>query len=131
MPSGQGPPASADDRPFDHTPIATAELPATPTRDRNIAASAWVDAPERLLELGDGLDLDDRFREAAYKRRIGSWLLWRIGPAKGPARYLAVRADDLDVQCEFTLRALRDGEGVMPDGTAVDRFRDWKQSLLD
>ena len=41
-----------DQRPADHTPIHTEDLPATPTRDRNIVASAWVEAPAELLTLG-------------------------------------------------------------------------------
>ena len=122
---------SADERPFDFTPISTDELPPTPTRDRNIAASAWTDAPQRLLELGDDLDLPSELREAASKRRLGAWLLWRAGPAKGPARYFAVRADDLEAQREFTLFGNKQGEGLTPTGETVARFRDWKQSLLD
>ena len=121
---------SADERPFDHTPIRTVDLPATPTRDRNIAASAWTEAPRRLLELGDNLDLPADLIEAAFKRRLGDWLLWRAGPAKGPARYLAIRADDLSIQCEFTLFGARQGEGNSPTGETVTRFRDWKQSLI-
>ena len=77
-----------DERPIDDTPIHTADLPPTPIRDRNIPATAWVEAPESLLTLGD--DLPDR-PVAEYKRRIGPWLLWRAGPAKGAdARYWAV-----------------------------------------
>jgi hypothetical protein len=121
---------SADERPYDHTPITTTALPPTPTRDRNIAASAWTEAPHRLLELGDDLDLPEDRSEAAFKRRLGNWLLWRAGPAKGPARYLAIRADDLSIQCEFTLFFAREGEGHSPTGETVTRFRDWKQSLL-
>ena len=44
---------AADDRPFDFTPIQTSDLPPTPTRDRNIAATAWVEAPAELLQLGE------------------------------------------------------------------------------
>jgi hypothetical protein len=43
---------AADDRPVDDTPVATADLPATPTRDRNIPATAWIEAPEELRRLG-------------------------------------------------------------------------------
>ena len=74
-------------------PIHTEALPATPTRDRNIVATAWLEAPPELLQLG--ADLPDH-PEAEYKRRIGDWLLWRAGPAAGgDARYWAGRADDL------------------------------------
>lgn len=121
-------------RPADHTPIHTEELPPTPVRDRNIVASAWVEAPESLLRLGD--DLEGR-PEAEYKRRIGSWLLWRAGPAVGDAWYWACDADDLSRVCTFRLRPEHDGPagpangaGAGPDGRTVHRFRDWKTSLL-
>ena len=32
----------ADQRPLDDTPVHTADLPPTPTRDRNIVATAWA-----------------------------------------------------------------------------------------
>jgi hypothetical protein len=35
-----------DERPLDDTPVHTADLPLTPTRDRNIPATAWVEAPD-------------------------------------------------------------------------------------
>ena len=117
-----------DQRPADHTPIHTADLPATPTRDRNIVASAWVEAPAELLQLGD--DLANR-PGAEYKRRIGPWLLWRAGPASdGDARYWAARADDLGEQ--HTLRLFPDGsaDGVGPSGERHTRFRAWKEDLL-
>ena len=69
-----------DERPYDETPIHTADLPATPVRDRNIPASAWAEAPAALLALGD--DLPGR-PVADYKRRIGPWLLWRARPPLG------------------------------------------------
>jgi hypothetical protein len=118
-----------DERPLDATPVHTADLPPTPTRDRNIPATAWVEAPDSLLTLGD--DLPGR-PVAEYKRRIGSWLLWRAGPAKGAdARYWAARDDRLDES--FTLRLLPDGtaDGVGPSGARVDRFRAWKEDLRD
>jgi len=118
-----------DERPVDDTPVHTADLPPTPVRDRTIPATAWVEAPGELLALGD--DLPDR-PVAEYKRRIGAWLLWRAGPASGgDARYFACRADDTGVQC--TLRLFADGSasGVGPTGTLHDRFRSWKEDLLD
>lgn len=118
-----------DERPTDDTPIHTADLPPTPVRDRNIPATAWVEAPRTLLALGE--DLPDR-PIAEYKRRIGPWLLWRAGPAKGgDARYWAAPADDLDAQ--VTLRLFPDGtaDGVGPSGTRHDRFRSWKEDLRD
>ena len=118
-----------DERPIDETPVHTTDLPPTPIRDRNIPATAWVEAPDSLLGLGD--DLPDR-PIAEYKRRIGPWLLWRSGPAKGgDARYWAARADRLDEP--VTLRLFPDGtsDGVGPSGTRHDRFRAWKEDLRD
>ena len=40
----------ADQRPIDDTPVHTADLPPTPIRDRNIPATAWVEAPPELLD---------------------------------------------------------------------------------
>ena len=118
-----------DERPTDATPVHTADLPPTPVRDRNIPASAWVEAPDSLLRLGD--DLPGR-PVAEYKRRIGPWILWRAGPAKGgDARYWAAQAHDLDRA--FTFRLFPDGTGTGrgPDGVTADRFRSWKESLRD
>ena len=117
-----------DERPDDDTPVSTADLPDTPTRDRNIKATAWREAPESLLTLGD--DLPDR-PVADYTRRIGDWLLWRAGPATGgDARYWAARPEALDDP--VTLRLLPDGsaDGTGPDGSHHTRFRSWKESLL-
>lgn len=119
----------ADRRPFDHTPVHTADLPATPTRDRNIGATAWVEAPPELLALGD--DLPGR-PEPAYKRRIGRWLLWRAGPAvDADARYLAIDAGELSHQHTFRLDPDGRGEGRGPSGTVHTRFRTWKEDLRD
>ena len=118
-----------DERPLDPTPVHTTDLPPTPTRDRNIPAPAWVEAPAGLLRLGD--DLADQ-PVAEYKRRIGPWLLWRAGPARGgDARYWAARSDRLDRA--FTLRLFPDGtaDGMGPSGTRHDRFRAWKEDLRD
>jgi hypothetical protein len=118
-----------DERPVDTTPLRTEDLPSTPQRDRNIPASAWVEAPDSLLRLGSDLSGSP---EAHYKRRIGPWLLWRAGPAtKADARYWAARADRLDEP--FTFRLFRDGtgEGTGPSGTVHSRFRAWKEDLRD
>jgi hypothetical protein len=118
-----------DERPLDATPVHTDELPATPTRDRNIPATAWVEAPDSLLTLGD--DLPGR-PVAEYKRRIGPWLLWRAGPAKGAdARYWAAPAERLDDT--VTLRLFPDGsaDGIGPTGEHHTRFRAWKEDLRD
>jgi len=118
-----------DERPVDDTPVHTADLPPTPIRDRNIPATAWVEAPDSLLTLGN--DLPDR-PVAEYKRRIGPWLLWRAGPAtKGDARYWAAHVDRLEKP--VTLRLFPDGtaDGTGPSGTPFDRFRAWKEDLRD
>jgi len=118
----------ADERPYDLSPIETADLPPTPTRDRNIAASAWKQAPAALLTLGE--DLDIAADRTAYKRRIGDWLLWRAGPARGPARYLAIDSTNLDRNCMFFLDGAKNDIGHGPTGTEHTRFRTWKEDLL-
>ncbi|MEM8903462.1 MAG: hypothetical protein AAGA17_00790 [Actinomycetota bacterium] len=121
-------PLPADQRPFDHTPVDTSDLPETPTRDRNIAASAWSDAPEVLLSLGDDLG----HPEAAYKRRIHGWLLWRAGPARGAhARYLAIDPQDPSTTHRFDLHPDGRGTGTGPSGSTHERFRTWKEDLRD
>lgn len=118
----------AEDRPLDHTPVHTADLPATPQRERSIPAEAWVEAPEGLATLGADLG----HRQTYYIRRIGNWLLWRAGPAaKGDARYLAVAADDVSRQCAYRVRPDGTGEGVGADGEHHTRFRAWKEALRD
>ena len=117
-----------DQRPSDSTPIATVDLPPTPTRDRNIVASAWIEAPAELIGLGADLAGQP---EATFKRRIGTWLLWRAGPASGDhARYWAADATDLTRQCTFTLVPDGSGEGYGPSGQQHTRFRTWKEDLL-
>ncbi len=104
----------------------TVDLPATPQRDRTIPATAWIEAPAELIELGRDLGHE----LVAYKRRIGPWLLWRAGPAaKGNARYAALAADDPRVQYTFRLHPTGDGEGLGPDGVVHQRFRAWKEAL--
>ena len=126
--SSSGRPLRYDERPVDDTPVHTADLPPTPQRDRNIPATAWVEAPPELLALGD--DIGKPIAE--YKRRIGPWLLWRAGPAThADARYLAVRADDLTHQRTFRLFPDGSGRGEGPDGVTYDRFRQWKEALRD
>jgi hypothetical protein len=118
-----------DERPYDETPIHTDELPATPVRDRNIPASAWIEAPAELLGLGD--DLPGR-PVADYKRRIGPWLLWRAGPAAGgDARYWVARRDDLALSFTFRLFPDGNGDGLGPSGRRHSRFRSWKEDLRD
>jgi hypothetical protein len=123
-----GEPLRYDQRPVDDTPRHTDDLPPTPLRDRNVLATAWVEAPADLLALGD--DLPGR-PVAEYKRRLGPWLLWRAGPASGAdARYWVARADDLDVT--YTFRLFPDGNGAGDGPTASHtRFRIWKEDLRD
>ena len=117
-----------DQRPADDTPITTADLPATPTRDRNIVATAWMEAPDELLRLGDDLDGQP---VATFKRRIAEWLLWRAGPATGDhAMYWAADAADLHRQSTFRLFPDGSGAGIGPSGTQHTRFRTWKEDLL-
>lgn len=117
-----------DQRPVDDAPVHTEDLPATPQRDRNIPATAWVEAPPEVM----GLGADIGERDVFYKRRIGRWLLWRAGPAtKANARYVAVAADDLSLRYEFRLFADGSGEGTGPSGGGHSRFRSWKEDLRD
>ncbi len=125
LPSHQ--PLPYHERPLDETPVHTAELPPTPTRDRAIAASAWIEAPETLLRAGDDLGTG----VATYKRRIGDWLLWRSGPAtKADAIYVAVDSTDLARTLTFRLFPDGNGDGVGPSGERHTRFRSWKEDLL-
>jgi hypothetical protein len=120
-------PLPADERPFDDTPIHTEDLPATPVRDRNIAADAWIEAPSSVRQAGD----DIGGVRVAYKRRLGPWLLWRAGPARrADARYIAVLADDLSVHHFFRLFPDGSGDGIGPSGTRHTRFRVWKEDLI-
>jgi hypothetical protein len=120
-------PLPADARPVDPTPVHTADLPPTPTRDRNIPASAWIEAPDALRRAGDDIGAP----LVAYKRRIGRWLLWRAGPASGAdARYVAVAADDLTAMHTFRLHPDGSGDGTGPSGRRHTRFRAWKEDLL-
>lgn len=122
-------PLPYDQRPIDDTPVDTADLPATPQRDRSIPARAWSDAPRELLDLGADIAGQP---EALYKRRIGPWLLWRAGPAtKARARYWAARSDDLATQVTFDLHPDGTGAGKGPSGQEHERFRTWKEDLRD
>lgn len=117
-----------DQRPVDATPVHTADLPPLPQRDRNIPASAWVEAPNTLRTLGQPFAGD----EALYKRRIGGWLLWRSGPAtKADAAYLAIWFDDLARTHTIRLFPNGRGEGTGPSGASHERFRSWKEDLRD
>lgn len=121
-------PTPAEERPATDRDWHTSELPATPQRDFLIPAGRWVEAPSDLRELGADLGID----LVAYKRRIGRYLLWRAGPARGAdARYMALAVDDLGERFEFRLYPDGSGEGVGPDGRRHARFRAWKEALRD
>ena len=118
----------ADERPVDPTPVHTDDLPLTPTRDRQIPATAWIEAPPELLALGDDLGRP----LVAYKRRIGPWLLWRAGPAaRADSRYLAIDHRDLGRQFRYRLHPDGSGRGAGPSGETHERFRTWKEDLRD
>lgn len=124
-------PTPAEQRPIDARPVRTDELPDTPTRDRSIPASAWIEAPAELATVAADLPEPSTGAEARYLRRIGPWLLWRAGPARGaPARYWVCRADDLGVQFTFDLAPDGSGSGRGPS-TSHTRFRTWKEDLRD
>ena len=121
-------PTPAEERPPITHDVHTADLPPLPQRDSLIPVERWVEAPEVARTLGADLGIT----LVAYKRRIGDYLLWRAGPAKGAdARYLAVCADDLDEVYTFRLFPDGSGEGVGADGATHTRFRAWKESLRD
>lgn len=118
----------ADQRPVDPTPVHTIDLPPTPTRDRNIPASAWLEAPDELLRSGD----DIAQTAINYKRRLNDWLLWRAGPAvKADSRYIAIDSRDLSRVFYFRLFPDGVGDGVGPSGERHERFRSWKEDLRD
>ncbi|MEZ5206835.1 MAG: hypothetical protein R2690_07595 [Acidimicrobiales bacterium] len=118
----------ADDRPIDPSPVHTDDLPATPLRDRNIPATAWIEAPDAvLLTLGDEIGTGP----AVYKRRIGPWLLWRRSCTRRRAAYLAIDAADLSTQWRFDLAPDGSGTGTGPSGAHHERFRTWKEDLRD
>ena len=120
-------PVPAEQRPPTDRDWSTAELPNTPQRDFLIPAPRWREAPAELVHLGDDIGVS----LVAYKRRIGRYLLWRAGPARGAdARYLAIAADDLDRSYEFRLFPDGTGDGRGPDGESHARFRAWKEALL-
>ena len=129
------------DRPVDPSPVHTDDLPPTPQRTRTIPATAWAEAPAELLALGArfggpggegpgaGAIAGDT---ASFLRRIGPWLLWRAGPARGgDACYWTARADRLDEAFTFLLFPDGSGDGRGPSGERHTRFRAWKEDLRD
>lgn len=119
---------SPEDRPPVTVDYHTEDLPPLPQRDYLIPAERWVEAPRELRELG----ADFGVSLVAYKRRLGRYLLWRAGPAsRADARYMALAADDLAEQYTFRLRPDGSGDGVSADGRTHERFRTWKEALLE
>jgi hypothetical protein len=119
---------SPEDRPPVTVDYHTEDLPPLPQRDYLIPAERWVEAPRELRELG----ADFGVALVAYKRRLGRYLLWRAGPAsRADARYMALAADDLAERYTFRLRPDGTGEGVSADGRTHERFRTWKEALLE
>ncbi|MDW3176496.1 MAG: hypothetical protein R8J94_03805 [Acidimicrobiia bacterium] len=119
-------PVPAHKRPTDHTPVRTEDLPPLPIATYNIPAEAWIEAPAELLDAGTDIDQTD----IMYKRRIGSWLLWRAGPAsKANSRYVAIHEADLTRIHTFRLFPDGTGSGGGPSGTEHQRFRTWKEEL--
>ena len=126
MSASSGGPLPAHKRPINDTPVHTTDLPDLPIATYNIPASAWVEAPQALLDAGADIGQPD----IMYKRRIGPWLLWRAGPArKADARYVAIHCDDLTRIHTFRIYPDGGGDGVGPSGTDHVRFRTWKEEL--
>ena len=113
------------ERPFTTDVFHTSGLPDTPQRNFRIPGEGWIEAPATLLSLGDDLG-----EPTEYKRRIGRFLLWRAGPPVGEAWYLAINRTDLSDQYRFRLSG-KIGTGIGPDGVDHQRFRSWKESLLE
>ena len=120
---------AADDRPFDFTPVAD-ERPATDTHPRSQHRRHRLDSSSSSELLGLGEPLGISAEATAYKRRIGYWLLWRAGPARGPALYLAIDSRDLNRSHLFELTASGEHTGTGPSGAVHTRFRAWKEDLL-
>ena len=119
---------SPEDRPPVKVDYHTEDLPPLPQRDYLIPVERWVEAPRELRELG----ADFGVALVAYKRRLGRYLLWRAGPAsRADARYMALAADDLAERYTFRLRPDGSGEGISADGCTHERFRTWKEALLE
>ncbi len=118
---------AAEDRPPIAHRVHTHGLPALPQRHYLIPATAWIEAPATLLDLGH----DFGVTLVAYKRRIGRYLLWRAGPAVGAdARYAAVHDSLAAPLLTYRLHPDGSGSGIGPDAVLYTRFREWKQALL-
>ena len=122
-------PLRYDERPADRTPVHTVDLPATPTRDRNIVASAWIEAPPALIAsrcrpagtAGGGLQAAHRTVAAVACRT-----------RRRRRRPLLGGADETDLSQQHTFRLFPDGngDGVAVSGVRHTRFRAWKEDLI-
>jgi hypothetical protein len=110
------------ERPSVPDPGNTGDVAATGQRTYRNAASAWVEAPVQLRELGDVIE-----EPVEHKRRIGGFLLWRARPPVGEFRYVAI-ADDLSASFRFDLHG-RTGRGHGADGRL--HLRAWKERLRE
>ena len=115
-----------DERPADHTPIHTADLPPTPVRDRNIVATAWIEAPAELLGLGD--DLPGRPWPSTSAGSATGSVAGRPGNRRRRP-ILGGRATQLTEAVTFRLYPDGSADGVGPSGVRHDRFRAWKEEL--
>jgi hypothetical protein len=114
--------ATAEERPIDTTLVHTVGLPPTPQRDRNIPATAWVEAPAELLALG--VDIDQPSSRTSAASAAGCSGAQARG--EGRTRYMAIDADDL---AALHVPPVPDGHG---EGTGPTRrlraFRTWKEA---
>ena len=118
-----------DQRPPDHTPIHTEDLPATPTRDRNIVASAWIEAPAELLTLGSPTCPTNRKASTSAGSVIGCCGVPGRQPVATPATG-PVAPMISTVQHTFRLYPDATGDGTGPSGQRHTKFRPWKEDLL-
>ena len=119
-----------DQRPDDDTPLHTDDLPPTPVRDRNIPATAWIEAPAAVRGLGDDLPgTAGRVLQAA-DRTVAAVA---GGAGNRRRRRGTGQANAADLDDAFTFRLFPDGngEGVGPSGQTHVRFRTWKEDLRD
>ena len=126
---GQPPALRYDQRPADHTPIHTEALPPTPIRDRNIVATAWIEAPEQLLTLGRRSAEPTGGRVQAADRRLaavaGGSGRGRRRPLLGGPRRRSHRSNTR-FGCSQTTPATALG----PAGSGTRSSDPWKEDLL-
>ena len=110
----------ADQRPVDPTPVHTVDLPPTPIRDRNIPASAWIEAPAVLLRSGDDIRRDATGGDVQAAHRPLAALAGRAGQAAPTARYVAIDSPTtLDRTSRVPAVPRRHGRRTGPSGAAT------------